>query len=97
MNYNSLELIVDLNTGTTTHDLPDYGEYRELQVAAEAISASGTLTITAVPYGLTTPQKVTNGVINLADSQGITFRGRFASITCTASNEADTYKLAVCG
>jgi hypothetical protein len=94
--YTSFELIVDTNTGTTEHVVTKYWG-GSLQISAQAISASGTLTITVIPWGQTEYEPVTNGVIELAAPQGVTIEGRFQGVKLTASNGADTYKLSMCG
>lgn len=93
--FNTIKVDKPSNTGTTTHALPRYGT--TLQVAAEAISATGTLTITLIPFGMANAQPVTGGVIDLTSPQALLIEGRFTSITLTASNAPDTYSLMIIG
>lgn len=80
-------------TGTTTHTFPAYDG--KLQVTAEAVSATGTLTVTARPWGKTSFDTVTGGTLDLTSDQGFILEGHFDALKFTASNGADTYTVQI--
>ena len=67
----------------------------KVQVSVKGVTGSGTVTLTAQPFGSDSYESITDGTIDLSDQTTLIIEGRLKQIKATSSSGSDVFTLVV--